>query len=138
MTNNDQWSHDVCILGAGRVGLPLGLSLMESGLSAVGVDIDPALRESVNSGRMPFHEPGYDDLVASRKFVFYDTPDIIGESRAIVITVGTPLRGHIEADLSQIDLNIVSGSLLGAEEGGVYLSSFFGFDIDAGGRTVLL
>ena len=108
MTNNDQWSYDVCILGAGRVGLPLGLSLMESGLSAVGVDIDPALRESVNSGRMPFHEPGYDDLVASRKFVIHDTPDVIGESRAIVITVGTPLRGHIEADLRQIERALTS------------------------------
>ena len=34
------FTPDVCIVGTGRVGLPLGLSFVESGLSAFGLDVD--------------------------------------------------------------------------------------------------
>lgn len=96
------FAHDVCILGTGRVGLPLALSLIEVGLSVVGVDLDAALRDTVNGGRMPFHEPGYDELVAQRTLVVHGTPDIVSDCRAVIITVGTPLHTHIETDLRQI------------------------------------
>jgi len=96
------FDYDVCIIGTGRVGLPLGLSFMESGLAAVGVDLDARLRDAVNTGKMPFHEPGYDALVGSRRFVVHGTPEVVARSRAVVVTVGTPLYNHIETDLSQI------------------------------------
>lgn len=95
-------SFDVCIVGTGRVGLPLGLSFLDVGVNAVGLDVDAHLREAVNAGRMPFHEPGYDALVASRRFVVHAEPDIVSQARTIVITVGTPLHNHIETDLRQI------------------------------------
>jgi len=96
------FQHDVCIVGTGRVGLPLGLSFVESGVSAIGFDIDPELRATVNAGRMPFHEPGYDALVATQRFVVHGDPAVAATARAIVITVGTPLHTHIETDLSQV------------------------------------
>jgi UDP-N-acetyl-D-mannosaminuronic acid dehydrogenase len=96
------FEFDVCIIGTGRVGLPLGLSFVEAGVHAVGVDLDANLRDAVNAGRMPFHEPGYDALVASRRFAVHGTPEVCAKSRALVITVGTPLHNHIETDLSQI------------------------------------
>ena len=97
------FKYDVCIVGTGRVGLPLGLSLMEVGVNITGVDLDENLRNSVNNGKMPFHEPGYDELVASQKFQIHGSAEgIVSESAAVIITVGTPLHNHIETDLSQI------------------------------------
>jgi Trk K+ transport system NAD-binding subunit len=53
--------HDVCIIGFGRVGCPLGLSLEEKGLDVVALDKDDLLRENINQLKiMPFLEPGYD------------------------------------------------------------------------------
>ena len=97
-----QERYDVCIVGTGRVGLPLGLSLMESGLNVIGMDVDPNLRDAVNAGRMPFAEPGYDALVAQRRLQIVPEPGIVQKCDAIVITVGTPLHTHIETDLDQI------------------------------------
>jgi len=97
------FEYDVCIVGTGRVGLPLGLSLTEVGVNVVGVDLDDNLRAEVNNGRMPFHEPGYDELVASKKLVLHPTPEeVVPKSATVIITVGTPLHNHIETDLSQI------------------------------------
>lgn len=98
----DVETYDVCIVGTGRVGLPLGLSMMEAGIRAVGVDLDADLRAAVNNGRMPFSEPGYDELVARREFRIEADLAVAARADAIIITVGTPLAGHIEADLSQI------------------------------------
>ncbi|MHC4946781.1 MAG: nucleotide sugar dehydrogenase [Planctomycetota bacterium] len=102
MNQTAPFVHDVCILGTGRVGLPLGLSLLETGTSVVGVDIDADLRAAVNDGRMPFHEPGYDDLVARKAFIVHESPEVVAQSRALIVTVGTPLHNHIETDLAQV------------------------------------
>lgn len=96
------FEYEACIIGTGRVGLPLGLSLVDVGVKATGVDVDAKLIAAVKDGRMPFHEPGYDELVASGKFVVHDTPDVVSKSAIIIMTVGTPLHNHIETDLSQI------------------------------------
>lgn len=99
----NRFEYDVCIIGTGRVGLPLGLSLMEAGVRATGVDVDSRLRREVNNGRMPFAEPGYDALAARRQFLVGDDTAVVARSATIVITVGTPLHNHIETDLSQIE-----------------------------------
>ena len=100
--NRQEFDYDVCIVGTGRVGLPLALSFIEQGLSVVGIDKDPQLRAAVNSGSMPFKEPGYDDLVSSGKLRVVDSPEVISQAANVIVTVGTPLHNHIETDLSQI------------------------------------
>jgi UDP-N-acetyl-D-mannosaminuronic acid dehydrogenase len=100
---DDGFEYDVCVIGTGRVGLPLGLSFLDAGMRSVGVDVDSALISQVNAGIMPFQEAGYDELVARRQFQIFDDPAIVSKSAAIVVTVGTPLHNHIETDLSQIE-----------------------------------
>jgi UDP-N-acetyl-D-mannosaminuronic acid dehydrogenase len=100
--NRKETQYDVCIVGTGRVGLPLGLSMIEVGVRVAGLDVDPDLRDTVNRGQMPFAEPGYDDLVARKEMKVSGDPAIVSKCAAVVITVGTPLHTHIETDLSQI------------------------------------
>ena len=96
----DQW--DVCVIGVGRVGLPLSLSLIEVGLKVIGLDTDKSLRDTVNAGEMPFDEPGYDELIKRGTFQITDDPTVITQCDTLIITVGTPLHSHIEADLHQV------------------------------------
>ena len=49
-----QSTADVSVVGLGRVGLPLALSLADRGLEVLGIDSDPARLETVREGRMPF------------------------------------------------------------------------------------
>jgi UDP-N-acetyl-D-mannosaminuronic acid dehydrogenase len=96
------WDFDVCIVGTGRVGLPLGLSFVDAGVSATGLDVDAELVAKVNAGIMPFAEPGYDELIKSGQFRVHLNPKVVSHAQALVITVGTPLLPHIETDLSQV------------------------------------
>jgi len=98
----NEFSHDVCVVGTGRVGLPLALSMIEVGLSVVGLDTDTGLREQINAGKMPFKEPFYDELIERKTLNVSGDSSVIGNARDIVITVGTPLHTHIETDLDQI------------------------------------
>lgn len=100
--HSDGFEFEVCVVGTGRVGLPLALSMIDVGLSVVGLDTDESLRMKINAGSMPFKEPHYDHLIASRRFQVESNPAIIAKCRDIVITVGTPLHTHIETDLDQI------------------------------------
>ena len=56
--------YDVSVIGLGRVGLPLALAFADAGLRVLGVDKDPERLEAVRSRRMPFKEPGTDELLA--------------------------------------------------------------------------
>ncbi len=75
---------------------------MEAGLKTTGVDLDPELRAMVDSGKMPFREPGFDELVARREFKVHADHAVAADSAALIVTVGTPLNTHIETDLRQV------------------------------------
>lgn len=45
---NSDFEFDLCVLGVGRVGLPLALSLIESGKSVVGLDRDEKARKTID------------------------------------------------------------------------------------------
>jgi len=92
--------YDVCVIGCGRVGLPLAIALKKNGLNVVGCDTNLRTSDLVNNGKMPFEEPGFQELM-DKGFnvpIHYNPED----AKAYIITVGTPLMQHIETDLSHI------------------------------------
>lgn len=95
-------SYDVSVIGLGRVGLPLALCFADAGLRVLGVDKDAERLDALRAGRMPFKEPGTDELLAR---VGLDvTPHAADAARAdaIVLTLGTPMFSHIEIDMGDI------------------------------------
>lgn len=96
------FNNDIAVVGIGRVGLPLALTLSASGFRTVGIDVNADLVEMVNDRKFPFSEPGYPELI--KKTDLRATLDISEAAGCehIIITVGTPLMAHIETDLSQV------------------------------------
>ncbi len=99
---------DVAVVGLGRVGLPLALAFADRGLRTIGIDVDATRTGAVAAGRMPFFEPGADEVLArvqGRDDAMLEvSDDVAGAARAkhIVLTLGTPSFSHIEIDVSQI------------------------------------
>jgi UDP-N-acetyl-D-mannosaminuronic acid dehydrogenase len=97
---------DVAVVGIGRVGLPLALAFANQGLRTVGVDNNAEIVSAVQDGRMPFEEPGADEILARVQGdgSFRVTGDVAEAARAkhIVLTLGTPSFSHIEIDVGQI------------------------------------
>ena len=105
-------SHDVCVVGAGYVGLVTGSCLAEIGHRVVCVDSDPRKLKSLKAGKVPIHEPGLDAVfkrvVKSGKLSFAASVEegllFKGRRASVVfIAVGTPPRHDGSADLSAVE-----------------------------------
>src|SRR5256714_341042 len=103
---SSQSTADVSVVGLGRVGLPLALSLADRGLEVLGIDSDPARLEAVREGRMPFAETGAQELLdrvrAGGRMSLGERVADGARARHIVITLGTPSFSHIEIDMRDI------------------------------------
>src|SRR5689334_516614 len=99
-------SHDVSVIGLGRVGLPLALTFASTGLSVLGIDKDGDRLAALREGRMPFKEPGTDELLASAlaadRLALSERAADAAAADAIVLTLGTPTFSHIEIDMGDI------------------------------------
>src|ERR671931_591485 len=99
-------SHDVAIIGCGRVGLPLALAFADRGLRTIGVEIDPERLSAVRSGRMPFEEPGASEVLervtAAGTIAWSDRVSDAAAAQHVVITLGTPSFSHIEIDMRDV------------------------------------
>ena len=94
--------YDVCVIGLGRIGLPLALSFADCGLSVLGVDSDLDRLSSIAEQRMPFKEPGTDELIARVQLDLSSRAADAAQADAIVLTLGTPALSHIEIDIRDI------------------------------------
>jgi UDP-N-acetyl-D-mannosaminuronic acid dehydrogenase len=97
---------DVAVVGIGRVGLPLALAFANRGLRTLGVDSNAEIIAAVQDGRMPFEEPGAEEILerVQGDGSLAVTSDVAEAARArhIVLTLGTPSFSHIEIDVGQI------------------------------------
>src|SRR3954463_10009614 len=94
--------YDVSVIGLGRVGLPLALCFADAGLRVLGVDKDPERLRSLREKRMPFKEPGTDELLARVQLDVTAHAADAARADAIVLTLGTPSFSHIEIDMGDI------------------------------------
>ena len=110
-------NYDVAIVGLGRVGLPLALCFADHGLRVLGIDNDAERLLALRARRMPFHEPGVQELLGRNELGLSARIADATAARHIVITLGTPSFSHIEIDMSQIREAVeeLSGGLLAGQ-----------------------
>src|SRR5689334_14705781 len=95
-------AYDVAVIGTGRIGLPLALTLADAGMSVLGVDKDPDRLAALRERRMPFKEPGTDELLARVELQLSAHAADAAQADAIVLTLGTPALPHVEIDMGEI------------------------------------
>jgi UDPglucose 6-dehydrogenase len=98
----------LAVVGCGYVGLVTGSCLAQAGHEVWATDNDLDRIATLQAGRVPIHEPGLDEVMASairsgRLRFTGDFAEAIVPADAIFICVGTPPRESGEADLSAID-----------------------------------
>jgi UDPglucose 6-dehydrogenase len=92
------------IFGAGWVGLVTGACFAELGHEVVVRDVDPERIDSLRAGRVPFYEPGLEELLErnrERLSFALDAADLATAS-VLFVCVGTPSTYSGDADLSAV------------------------------------
>jgi len=98
---------NISIVGTGYVGLVSGACLAETGAVVNCIDVNQSKIDSLNEGIMPIYEPGLEDLVkrnVQKERLFFKTKlsEVVNESDAIFIAVGTPPDEDGSADLKYV------------------------------------
>ncbi|MGI9386672.1 MAG: UDP-glucose dehydrogenase family protein [Methyloligellaceae bacterium] len=99
---------NICMIGAGYVGLVSAVCFSEFGWAVRCIDKDADRIAQLNKGKIPIYEPGLDDLVArnmaSGRLTFStDLSQTVADADLLFLAVGTPMRrGDGHADLSYI------------------------------------
>jgi len=103
----DLLERDVVVIGGcGHVGLPLALAFADRGARVGIYDVSETAVATVNAGRMPFAEPGAEEvlrrvLAAGRLEASVD-PAIVGSAEHVVVVIGTPVDEHLNPDQAAI------------------------------------
>jgi UDPglucose 6-dehydrogenase len=97
----------VCVLGVGHVGLVSAACFAELGHQVVGFDDDPAKVSSLQSGVVPFYEPGLQDLVSKHieagNITFSGSAaESIPGAEVVFICVGTPRQDNGAPNLAYV------------------------------------
>ena len=95
------------VIGCGYLGAVHAAAMASIGHEVVGIDVDDARVSALASGRAPFVEPGFDELlsagIASGRLRFTTDAAEAHGARVHFIAVGTPQRGDGDsADLSYV------------------------------------
>jgi UDP-N-acetyl-D-mannosaminuronic acid dehydrogenase len=92
----------VVVGGAGHVGLPLAIAFAQRGLQVGVYDVNPRAVEMVQSGVMPFDEPGADDalkaVIASSNLKPTTDASVVASAEHVVVVIGTPVDEHLNPD----------------------------------------
>ena len=97
----------ICILGLGRVGLPLASVFASKGIDVIGIDINEERLASIRSGKCPFYDPALAENMdvscnSGKLTVESDLDKIKDRIDVIIVTVGTPTTLGNSVDYSQV------------------------------------
>ncbi|MFH1710013.1 MAG: nucleotide sugar dehydrogenase [bacterium] len=90
---------DVLIIGGGgHVGLPLALVFADAGLKVGIYDINQEVLNKINESGIPFKEENAEAIlkkVINKNLFTFKGPEIISQSKNIVVVIGTPVDEHL-------------------------------------------
>jgi UDP-N-acetyl-D-mannosaminuronic acid dehydrogenase len=96
----------VVIGGCGHVGLPLAIALASRGAQIGIYDVSQAAVDTVNSGQLPFAEPGaagpLRDAVTAGTLRASADPAIVASAEHVIVVIGTPVDEHLNPDQAAI------------------------------------
>lgn len=98
----------ISVVGTGHVGLTTAVCLASIGHEVLGVDEDAGKIGLISEGKVPFHEPGLQEMLRQefalgRMRVSTDVSDAARQRDVIFICVGTPTGQGGETDLTQVE-----------------------------------
>ncbi|UCD70773.1 MAG: UDP-glucose/GDP-mannose dehydrogenase family protein [Syntrophobacterales bacterium] len=98
---------NICVVGTGYVGLVMGTCLAEFGMNIICIDTDSSKIDMLSKGKIPFYEPGLEDLaeknLAQGRLRFStEIEEGVKSSLVIFIAVGTPSNDDGTADLRYV------------------------------------
>jgi UDPglucose 6-dehydrogenase len=102
----------ITVIGTGYLGATHAACMAELGFEVMGLDVDPDKVASLSAGRVPFYEPGLEELLkkqidAGRLSFTTDFAELAawaGDGAAHFVCVGTPQKkGEYAADMTYVD-----------------------------------
>jgi UDPglucose 6-dehydrogenase len=98
----------VSVIGTGYLGATHAACMSSLGFEVIGVDVDATKIALLTAGKVPFYEPGLEDLlqkeISSGRLTFSTDFNAIADADVHFICVGTPQReGSLAADLKYVD-----------------------------------
>jgi UDP-N-acetyl-D-mannosaminuronic acid dehydrogenase len=98
-----KFENDVVVVGGcGHVGLPLAIILASKKLKVVAFDTNTQVVATVNSGKIPFDEPGAPEVLTEvlRTKLFSASSDkkLVSTAEHVVVVIGTPVDEHLNPD----------------------------------------
>lgn len=93
----------VCVVGLGYIGLPTAAFIASKGVKVVGVDVNERFVKLINEGKVPFLEPGFEELLAK----VVEEGNLVAqaeqvEADAYIVCVPTPFQDNHEVDTKYI------------------------------------
>jgi UDP-N-acetyl-D-mannosaminuronic acid dehydrogenase len=104
---SNDFSTDVVVIGGGgHVGLPLAIALADRGSRVVIYDVSDHAVATINSGRIPFKEPGAEAVLqralAAGLISASTDAAVVATARNVIVVIGTPVDEHLNPDPNAI------------------------------------
>lgn len=96
--------NSICVIGLGYIGLPTASMFASRGIKVTGVDNNPEVVKSLQSGRVHIYEPGLNEVV--EKAIKSDNLKVASQpvpSDAFLIAVPTPFYDGKKADMRAVE-----------------------------------